>query len=276
MIRARLRLARLATYAVGDVQGCFVTLDKLLARIRFDPVRDRLWLVGDLVNRGPRSLEVLRWVRRMGDRVTTVLGNHDLHLLGRALGTRRAKPRDTLEEILNADDRDELIEWLRRRAFVHREGQYLIVHAGLHPSWTPAEAAALSREAEAALRGKKAKPLLASLADDAPPWRPTLGSKSRLRVAIRVFTGMRTCHSDGRPCSDYSGPPRWAPRGCIPWFDVPGRQSAKVTIICGHWAALGLRMRQHLIALDTGCVWGRVLTAVRLEDRRIYQEPLAD
>lgn len=266
----------MATYAIGDIQGCFLTLDKLLAQIRFDPVRDRLWLVGDLVNRGPRSLEVLRWVRRMGDRATAVLGNHDLHLIGRALGVRRAKPRDTLEAVLRADDCDELIEWLRRRALLHREGPYLMVHAGLHPAWTPAEAAALAREAEAALRGRRAKNLLESLPDDPPRWRPGMGRKARLRLALRTFTGLRTCRSNGEACSDYSGPPRWAPRGCMPWFDVPGRQSAKLTVLCGHWAALGMRVRQNLIALDTGCVWGRVLTAVRLEDRRIFQEPLAD
>jgi bis(5'-nucleosyl)-tetraphosphatase (symmetrical) len=212
----------------------------------------------------------------MGDRIITVLGNHDLHLIGRALGVRRAKPRDTLEDVLRADDRDELIDWLRRRTLLHREGPYLLVHAGLHPAWTPAEASALAREAEAALRGPKAKDVLESLSDEPPVWRATLGHKARLRLALRTFTGLRTCHADGRSCSDYSGPPRWAPRGCQPWFDVPGRQSAKVTVICGHWAALGLRLRQNLVALDTGCVWGRVLTAVRLEDRRIYQESLAD
>ena len=266
----------MALYAVGDIQGCFVTLDRLLARIRFDPGKDRLWLVGDLVNRGPRSLEVLRWVRRMGDRATTVLGNHDLHLIGRAIGARRAKPRDTLDDVLEAEDRDELVDWLRHRPLLHREGQRLLVHAGLHPAWTPAAAVTLAREAEAALRGPRAKALLESLPDEPPRWRPSLGRKARLRLALRTFTGLRTCRSDGRTCADYSGPPRWAPRGCVPWFDVPGRRSASLTVVCGHWAALGLRIRPRLIALDTGCVWGRVLTAVRLGDRQVYQEPLAD
>ena len=266
----------MSIYAIGDIQGCFLTLDRLLARIRFDPGKDRLWLVGDLVNRGPRSLQVLRWVRRMGDRVTTVLGNHDLHLLGRALGVRRNKPRDTLDDVLEADDRDELIDWLRRRALLYREGPYVLVHAGLHPAWTLAEAMALARETEAALRGVRAKEVLEVLGQEPPVWKPTLSHKARMKLALRTFTGMRTCRDDGEACSDYSGPPRWAPRGCMPWFDVPGRQTAKAIVICGHWAALGLRVRQRLIALDTGCVWGRVLTAVRLEDRKIFQEPLAD
>jgi bis(5'-nucleosyl)-tetraphosphatase (symmetrical) len=267
----------LSTYAVGDVQGCYATLMKLLDRIRFDPGADRLWLVGDLVNRGPRSLQVLRWARELGRKLTVVLGNHDLHLLARAAGAVPAKRRDTLDEVLSAADCDPLIDWLKRRPLVHREGSYLMVHAGLLPEWTPAKARSLGREVQRALAGRGLKRLFASLGSTPPrEWRDNLKGARRLRVLIDAFTRLRTCRSDGRMCLDFSGPPEAAPPGCLPWFAHPGRRSARATVIFGHWAALGFQRAPGILALDSACVWGGALSAVRLEDGQLFQEPLAD
>ncbi len=267
----------MALYAIGDIQGCFLTLSRLLERIRFDPQHDRLWLVGDLVNRGPRSLEVLRLAYGLGERVTVVLGNHDLHLLGRAFGVRKQKRRDTLDDVLTAPDRAELVEWLRRRPLLHREDGWLMVHAGLLPQWTVGFAEELARELEAALRGESPARTLEMLNQPGPSrWREGLDPHDRLRVAARAFTRMRALDADGRDCKGFTGPPAEAPAGCRPWFDVAGRRSADVTIVCGHWAALGLHRTGSVIHLDSGCVWGGVLTAVRLDDGEVFQEALAD
>lgn len=266
----------MATYAIGDIQGCFRTLHRLLERIHYDPEQDRLWLVGDLVNRGPQSLEVLRWVRAQGDRVTTVLGNHDLHLLGRAFGTREAKQSDTLDGVLEAPDRQDLIEWLRGRPLLHREGPFVLVHAGLLPAWTLEEAQQLAREAEAALRGPKPRRFLEAMAGAAPYWTDDLDPEDRSRVAIQALTRLRTTRKDGRSIEEFSGPPERAPEDCRPWFELWDSQAAEVTVVFGHWAALGLRIQPGFMALDTGCVWGGMLTAARLEDGEVFQEPLAD
>jgi len=265
-----------ATYAIGDIQGCFTTLQRLLERIRFDPAADRLWLAGDLVNRGPRSLEVLRWARGLGSNVVSVLGNHDLHLVGRALGVRSERKRDTLDAVLSAPDRDELVDWVRRRPFVHRENGRLLVHAGLQPSWTAEEAEAIARDLEDRLRGPKGARLLEDMTmRDVPGWPRISGRKQRHALALQTFTLLRTCSADGRLCHDFSGPPDEAPRGCTPWFSVPGRRSADTVVVCGHWAALGLVREKNLLALDTGCVWGGPLSAVRLDDGTVFQEPSA-
>lgn len=267
----------MATYAIGDIQGCYRTLRRLLKRVRFDAEMDRLWLVGDLVNRGPRSLKVLRWAREQGDRVTVVLGNHDLHLLGRHFETRTPKSRDTLDAVLETDDREELIDWLRRRPLLHRENGYVLVHAGLLPAWTLERAAALAGEVEAVLRGPEPQRLLEALVDSRPPaWRDDLDEEDRWRVAVQSLTRLRTCRDDGRVCEGFSGPPEKAPDGCHPWFDLRDDHGAGVTVVCGHWATLGLRIQPGVAALDTGCVWGGSMTALRLEDRKIFQEPLAD
>jgi len=267
----------LSTYAVGDIQGCFATLMKLLEGIRFDPESDRLWLVGDLVNRGPRSLEVLRWARALDRRVTLVLGNHDFHLLARAYGAAGPKRRDTLDAVLGAPDRDELVEWLRRRPLLHREGGYVLVHAGLLPEWTPAKAERLAREVQKGFAEPRFQSLLRRMGGDAPRrWRDSLSGIARFRVIVNAFTRLRTCHADGRMCLEFSGPPGEAPPGCLPWFAQPGRRSHKTTVIFGHWAALGFHLAPGVIGLDSGCVWGGRLTAVRLEDGAVFQEPLAD
>lgn len=268
----------MATYAIGDIQGCFETLTRLLERVGFNPRRDRVWLVGDLVNRGPRSLDVLRWARSLGERLTAVLGNHDLNLLAVAAGIRKAKPRDTLDEILVAPDCEELLEWLAHRPLIHVEETFVLVHAGLLPAWSVVQARKLAGEVEAELRSEgRARALKAMFEKPTPVlWHEGLSGPARLRVITDALTRLRTCTKEGRMCLDFSGPPGDAPSGCIPWFEVPTRSRRAETIICGHWAALGLRLDNSLMAIDTGCVWGGALTAIRLEDGKIFQESLAD
>lgn len=264
----------MATYAIGDVHGCFETLKRLLRRIAFDPREDGLWLVGDLVNRGPRSLDVLRWAAEQDGRIVTVLGNHDLHLLARAAGVSGPKKRDTLDPILEAPDCGDLLAWLRSRPLVHREGETLMVHAGLFPDWTPAEAERLAREVEERLRGEKAPKLLAAIDQKTSErWKDSLSGHERARAALAGFARLRTLEEDGRMCADFSGPPALAPKGCRPWYAFPGRKSAGATVVFGHWAALGLKLGDGIAALDTGCAWGRELTALRLDDWRLFQEP---
>lgn len=266
----------MATYAIGDVHGSFATLQLLLRRIAFDPKADRLWFVGDLVNRGEGSLAMLRWALAHDERIVAVLGNHDLHLLARAAGVAAAKKRDNLEEVLAAPDRDDLLAWLRHRPLVHREGEALLVHAGLFPDWTPAAAERLAREVEERLRGEKGARLLAA-ADPkgGARWKEELSGQERARVALTGFTRLRTLHQNGRVCADFSGSPAFAPRGCRPWFAIPGRKSAGATVIFGHWAAFGLQVGGGIASLDTGCAWGRELTALRLDDWRVFQQPAA-
>lgn len=248
------------------------SLERLLALIAFSPARDELWLVGDLVNRGPRSLDVLRWAASMGAAVTCVLGNHDLHLLARAAGTAEAKKRDTLDEVLEAPDRDRLIDWLRQRPFFHHDGPLAMVHAGLHPRWTIAEARALAGELERELRGPAWRAFLASLGKGRPPrWTEKLGGSDRWRALLAYFVRVRACYPDGRVEPDYDGVPADAPSGCLPWFRLPDPAWATHTVVFGHWAALGLDLGPRHIAVDTGCVWGRSLTAVRLDDRMVFQ-----
>jgi bis(5'-nucleosyl)-tetraphosphatase (symmetrical) len=266
----------MATYAIGDVQGCFSELKKLTKRVRFDPKHDQLWFVGDLVNRGPRSLDVLRFVRDLGDKAVTVIGNHDIHLLGCAAGVRKPKAGDTFEDVLEAKDRDELIHWLEKRPFLYREGDYVMVHAGLHPSWDADTAAALAAELERAFRKDPRKTLEELRSRPAPlKWESSLKGADRLRAIATVLTRMRACSSDGTLEPEFSGPPDEAPSGFKPWFDWPGKYASEVTVVCGHWSALGLRVEPHVIALDTGCVWGRALTAVRLDDGVVFMEPAA-
>jgi bis(5'-nucleosyl)-tetraphosphatase (symmetrical) len=270
----------MATYAIGDIHGSYETLRRLLARIEYDPACDRLWLVGDLVNRGPRSLAVLRWAISQGDRVVAVLGNHDLHLLARAAGLAEPKRRDTLDDILEAQDRDDLLGWLRSRPLIHRENGFLMVHAGLFPEWTAGQAERLAREVETALRSEEADRLLQVFGRKSPDkWKDSLTGLDRVRTALAGFAKLRTIRRDGHMCADYSGPPEQAPKGCLPWFAIPGRRSADHTVIFGHWAALGLKLdfgAGGVAGLDTGCAWGRWLTALRLEDLSLVQEPAAD
>lgn len=264
----------MATYAIGDIQGCFEPLQQLLAEIGFDAKRDRLWLVGDLVNRGPQSLEVLRFVRGLGERAVTVLGNHDLHLVMVAYGYGRASAEDTLQPILDAPDREELMSWLRSRPLFHVEDEYAMVHAGLLPSWSVAQAEELSEEVRAALMDTSFPDFLANMWGSQPTgWSNGLKGWDRLRVIVNAMTRMRFCGRDGAMEFRSKGPVASAPPGSLPWFEVPGRASADHAIVCGHWSALGLRIEKKLLALDSGCLWGGSLTAVRLEDRAVFQLP---
>ena len=260
-------------YAIGDVQGCWRSLRALLDVIDHRPGSDRIWLCGDLVNRGPRSLEVLRWAMGQGDGVVTVLGNHDLHLLARAAGLRRARPRDTLDDVLMAPDRAPVIEWLRARPMVHREGGELLVHAGLLPAWSAADAEALAREVEATLRGPRRTDLLGAWKHAPAAWRGDLTPAERRALAVSAFATLRCVKEDGAMDRKFDGSPAEAPPGRVPWFDHPARASRDVRVVCGHWAALGLLVRPDLAALDTGCVWGNVLTALRLDDGALFQVP---
>lgn len=262
----------MATYAIGDLQGCLAPLQRLLKRCAFDPGKDNLWFVGDLVNRGPDSLAVLRFVKSLGDRAVVVLGNHDLHLLTVAAGYVKAHRGDTLDEILNAPDRDELLAWLRFRPMIHRALGYTMVHAGLLPRWTIDQAQTYAREVEIALRGPAYLEFLAHLYGNQPnAWRDDLGGWDRLRLIVNAFTRLRICTVDGQLEYAHKGEIADIPAGYMPWSDVPGRRSADETIICGHWSAQGLRLESKLLALDTGCLWGQCLSAVRLEDRALYQ-----
>lgn len=262
----------LATYAVGDIQGCFDSLLRLLERCRFDPSRDRLWLVGDLVNRGPRSLETLRFVRDLGPAATTVLGNHDLYLLMLAEGFGKRGKDDTLDEILNAPDLAQLLDWLRRQPLCHLENGFCMVHAGLLPQWTAAEARALAAEVEAVLAGPDHRALMANLWGSEPAaWRDDLVGWPRLRVIVNAMTRLRFCTPEGVMEFRTKGELSDAPAGYLPWFLVPGRRSVADVLVSGHWSALGLKIEANLLALDSGCLWGRHLSAVRLEDRALFQ-----
>jgi bis(5'-nucleosyl)-tetraphosphatase (symmetrical) len=267
----------MATYAFGDLQGCYDPLARLLDYLDFSPENDRLWFVGDLVNRGPQSLEVLRFVKQLGPAAITVLGNHDLHLVMQAEGYGKANKEDTLEEILTAPDRDELLTWLRALPLFHVEGKWSMVHAGLLPAWSVTQAQALSDEVSAALIAPNYRKFLANMWGSEPDgWRDELTGWDRLRVVVNAMTRMRFVTADGRMefrAPGAKGPPERGPVDCTPWFAAPDRQSADHMIVCGHWSALGFRQTENLLALDSGCLWGGNLTAVRLEDQRVFQMP---
>jgi bis(5'-nucleosyl)-tetraphosphatase (symmetrical) len=262
----------MATYAIGDIQGCLQSLHQLLDHIGFNSERDRLWLVGDLVNRGPQSLDTLRFVRDLGDSAITVLGNHDLHLLIVAAGFGRIHKSDTLAEILSAPDRDELLAWLRSRKLFHVTDDYAMVHAGLLPQWSIEFAAQLADEAEQVLQSPRHVEFARNMYGNQPGhWDDGLEGWDRLRVIINAMTRLRICTGDGHMDFQHKGDPVDLPDGYMPWFDVPGRKSANMPIVCGHWSALGVRITPSLLAIDGGCLWGRQLCAVRLEDRRVFQ-----
>ena len=262
----------MATYAIGDIQGCHDALRRLLDIVKFDPPRDTLWLVGDLVNRGPQSLETLRFIIGLGDAAIAVLGNHDLHLLVAASGYTKQYPGDTLSGILGAPDRDELLHWLRQQKLVHVGKGYAMVHAGLLPQWSIQKALALAAEVEAVLRGDDPAAFLRPLYGNKPSaWRDDLAGDERLRVIVNAMTRMRLCTAQGDMEFTHKLAPVNMPPGYMPWYDVPERASAGTPILFGHWATLGVLLRADVIGLDSGCVWGRKLTAMRLEDRRVFQ-----
>jgi bis(5'-nucleosyl)-tetraphosphatase (symmetrical) len=262
----------MGTYVVGDLQGCFEPLQRLLDECRFDPTADRLWLVGDLVNRGPHSAEVLRFVRGLGEAAVAVQGNHDLSLLMASKGLGKRHRYDTFHHVLDAPDGGELLEWLRHRPMMHVEDGYAMVHAGLLPQWTVAHAEALAREVEDALRGPRYAEFLTHMWGSHPDaWDDALAGWERLRVIVNAMTRMRFCTPGGQMEFHTKGQPDEAPAGYLPWYEIDGAAWRSHTILCGHWSALGFKRTANLLALDTGCLWGGCLTAVRLEDRAVFQ-----
>ncbi len=260
-------------YAVGDVQGCYDELRELIERLRFSADRDRLYFVGDLVNRGPASLEVLRFVRSLGDNALVVLGNHDLHLLAVAHGARRSRKSDTLDDVLSAPDRERLLEWLITRPMAHAdtEGEDrtdLLVHAGVVPQWTVDITLALAREVESALRDDSTGVFSQMYGDEPDQWSEQLSGMDRLRFTINVLTRMRVCTRDGRVDLRWKGKPPPSLSAYQPWFDADNRETRDARIIFGHWSALGFIRRRALVGLDSGCVWGGSLTAFDLDEDR--------
>lgn len=273
----------MAVYAIGDVQGCYDPLQRLLAKVDFDPKHDRLWLVGDLVNRGPQSLAVLRFIRSLGNAAVAVLGNHDLTLLAVAEGYSRLRPKDTFQDILRAPDRDELLNWLRQRPLIHYDPElnFLVVHAGLAPQWDLQQALACASEVEEVLRGPDYREFLAAMFGNEPRlWHDDLSGMERLRCITNYLTRLRFCTDEGALSFTHKGALGSQPAALKPWFEAPGRCNTDINIVFGHWAALGFyRHRQMgIYALDSGCVWGNALTALRLDDapEQIYCVSCAD
>lgn len=271
----------MATYAIGDVQGCYDALRRLLDALRFDPARDQLWFCGDLVNRGGQSLETLRLVHSLDLHSTVVLGNHDLSLL--AIAERKEadqrKVNPDLQRVLFAEDRDVLIAWLRKRPLLHvdRVLGWALVHAGLAPRWNIKIAEARAREVERVLQGKNADKLLRGMYGDRPHWSPKLKGVERHRAIINVFTRMRYCTPQGRIAFDSKGAPGTQKPGLYPWYEAPGHAERELRLVCGHWSTLGLFMGHGVHGIDTGCVWGGKLTALELvppgEVPRVIQVP---
>ncbi|GAB4346548.1 MAG: symmetrical bis(5'-nucleosyl)-tetraphosphatase [Gammaproteobacteria bacterium] len=260
----------MAVYAVGDIQGCYDELRHLLDQIRFDPGKDRLWFTGDLVNRGHKSLEVLRFVRRLGKSAVAVLGNHDLHLLATASGTQPQRKKDTFHDILQANDRDELLTWLRHRPLLHRDERlnWTMVHAGLPPQWDIETAQRCAGELEAVLRGDEYRDFFSRMYGDGPArWVESLKGWKRLRFITNSLTRLRYCDAKGRLALDAKGRPGTQGKGFMPWFAVPGRKSRNERIVFGHWSTLGYYAEHRVHCLDTGCVWGGRLTALRLDGK---------
>jgi len=263
----------MAYYAVGDIQGCFEPFQRLLDKLQFDPTTDRLWIAGDLVNRGPESLATLHFIRSLGDAAICVLGNHDFHLLALHYGIRARRGKDrTLDQVLDSPDVTELIDWLRHRPLLHHDAQLncTMVHAGLHPRWSIDEAQVLARDIESMLQSSSPSSALEQLYGDTDTrWTSARQSPDRLRYAVNCLTRMRYCTLDGSPDYQCADPPGSQPSHLAPWFDVPDRPTANTEIIFGHWAALGLHHQAGIHALDSGCVWGESLSAASLPDFRI-------
>ncbi len=262
----------MAVYAIGDIQGCYDPLRRLLDVLHFDPTADRLWLVGDLVNRGPQSVEVLRFLYRLDQQVVAVLGNHDLALLAVAAGHVKAKRKDTFDSVLKAPDSDELLNWLRHRPMLHHDAElgFTMVHAGLPPQWDLALAQRCASALEATLRSADYLDFLARMFGAEPGcWQDNLYDYDALRFTVNALTRIRYCSVDGRLSFSEKGPPGTQKTGLLPWFHIPERRSAGLNMVFGHWAALGYYREAGIYALDSGCVWGNRLTAIRLDETGI-------
>ena len=262
----------MAVYAIGDVQGCFAELERLLEKIDYQSSKDQLWFVGDLINRGPDSLGVLRFLKSLGDRAVCVLGNHDLHLLARAHGLAKPRPRDTLDEILRAPDLHELLVWLRTRPLLHNDEKlgYMLSHAGVYPGWDARQAVACAREVENFLRGANYEKFLPNMYGNAPSlWHDDLRGDERLRFIINAFTRMRFCDAAGALNLEEKRGPGEQAENLWPWYEWPKRKPIKQKIIFGHWSTLGVRESAAMLALDAGCVYGGHLTAAQLQRKQV-------
>jgi bis(5'-nucleosyl)-tetraphosphatase (symmetrical) len=264
----------MSLYLIGDLQGCDDALQRLLEKIAFSPSRDTLYFLGDLVNRGPASEAVLRRLMDYGASARCLLGNHDLHLLATAYGARKPSRKDTLQRVLEAPDRHAMLEWLRHQnmAMLEHWGGHtlLMVHAGVLPSWSADKTMLLAREVEAALRADTYADFFQTMYGNTPDaWDDALNGPERLRVIVNALTRMRLCTPDGQMEFGFSGAARDAPKGYLPWFELPGRQTADVTVAFGHWSTLGWLNRPDVLSLDTGCVWGGSLSALRIAPKAI-------
>jgi bis(5'-nucleosyl)-tetraphosphatase (symmetrical) len=260
-------------YVIGDIQGCFAEFQALLARVEFDPAQDQLWIAGDMINRGPGNVAVLRYLKSLGERAVCVLGNHDFFFLAVFAGAVEATPHDTLDDLLAAPDRDELVDWLRHRPLFHAQDSFAMVHAGLLPQWSVAQAQALAGEVAAELRGEHWQAFLRGLWGSKPKnWRDDLVGADRLRIIVNALCRLRFLRPDGSIDLKPKGRPEDTPE-LIPWYDYPEARWRSHTIFHGHWSALGFRDMGQVVALDSGCVWGASLTAMRLEDRQVWQVP---
>lgn len=258
----------MAIYAIGDIQGCYDELLRLLDFIAFDDHSDQLWFAGDLVNRGPKSLETLRFIKDLGNSAVAVLGNHDMHLLAAASALPSANTKTALNQVLNAPDRDELIDWLRHRPLFHHDENFCLVHAGIPPQWTFHQTQEMAQEVQRALLGKSYKNLLKNMYGNKPDlWSPKLKEYARLRFIINCFTRMRYCNKEGRLDFNFTGSPGSQPETLLPWFAVPNRKSLDMRIIFGHWSSLGYYEGHNCYAIDTGCLWGGELTAIKLGEQ---------
>jgi len=258
----------MSTYVIGDVQGCFDELQELVKYISFNPKKDQLWFVGDLVNRGPKSLETLRWVKSLGNSAVTVLGNHDLHLLAIHAGVKKIKPSSSMYSALQADDIHELVEWLRYQPLMlyNKQLKFAMVHAGLAPQWTLKDALRYSKEVETILQSKKYKDFLHNMYGDQPnQWDTSLNGWDRLRAISNFMTRVRYCSNKGVMNFSEKGPPKSQIADMEPWYKIRSRKSQDTTVVFGHWSTLGYLHNHNIISTDTGCLWGGLLTAIKIE-----------
>ncbi|OUR84220.1 bis(5'-nucleosyl)-tetraphosphatase (symmetrical) [Cycloclasticus sp. 46_120_T64] len=257
----------MAHYAIGDVQGCYDPLRRLLDKLNFDPSQDQLWFAGDMINRGPQSLEVLRFIKALGDSARCVLGNHECHFLAVAYGHKKPHKADTFKQIIEAEDADSLIQWLRFQPFFYQDRKlgYSMLHAGVPAQWSLTDTQAYAKELEAVIQGDQLQSFLAVMYGNQPDlWNDELGGDDRLRFIINSFTRMRFCDKEGRSDLSFSGAVGEQEEHLMPWFKVPKRRTANDKILFGHWSTLGLHQENNTICLDSGCLWGGELSAIKL------------
>lgn len=262
----------MATYAIGDIQGCYDEFRRLLDKLDFDPAHDQVWIAGDLVNRGPKSLETLRFIKGLGDAAVSVLGNHDMHLIATVISLGKTGKKDTLAPILRASDCDELVHWLRHQPLFHHDQGFCMLHAGLPPQWDFKQTLHMARLVEQTMRSKDHPRFFRSMYGNKPTiWQEDLSKSDQLRFAVNCFTRLRYCTADGQLDFTQKGEPGSQPSHLIPWYAVPGRKSLDMKIIFGHWSTLGYYEDYNCYSIDTGCIWGGKLTALCLSDpvRRI-------